>query len=472
MTKYISTGIDGLNNVLFGGFPEGAAILIEGAPGTGKTTLGFQYLYDGALHNEAGIYFTFEELPQQMYKYMLNFGWNLKDLEKRNLLRVISISPDVLLEQMEQLDGLYDCIVDEIQAKRIVIDSINLFEYGVNKNQYRKIIYRLLNILRRKNFTSLLLQEQRNASLIEIPLEHYLVDGIINLTIDKREPYRERILEVKKMRGTHIADGKHVYRMKENGIHLIPSFTIPEDKIIFGKNPTIPTGIAKLDQLLSGGITRSSIYLLEMDSKANLLSLFASLIHQQLQAGEKVILLLSNLITIESLLDMLLFFGFTIEGLAKSNQIYFISQYKENIPEALMPFVYDVSNMDNEQYLTFLLEVLVPIFEDDLKKGKKCFAYFNINSVIGKRGKDFFINILPELLAIERRFKLTLLMSLNTDEVDQKLTATVQGSSDGIIRIWNNGHYQMLQITKGINGRISEQLIIENIQEQPFIRLV
>ena len=98
--KQALTGIVGLDKVLNGGFTQGSTIIVEGEPGTGKTTLGVQFLYNGATQlGEAGIYITFEELPDQIYKDMLRFGWDLQELERQNLIRVICISPKLFLEQ-------------------------------------------------------------------------------------------------------------------------------------------------------------------------------------------------------------------------------------------------------------------------------------------------------------------------------------------------------------------------------------
>src|SRR5690606_21329073 len=97
----VSTGIAGLDKILDGGMPKGTAVILEGPPGTGKTTIGIQFLYEGIIRdNETGIFITFEEFPDQIYKDMKSFGWDLRDLERKNKLRIIGLSPDILVEQM------------------------------------------------------------------------------------------------------------------------------------------------------------------------------------------------------------------------------------------------------------------------------------------------------------------------------------------------------------------------------------
>ncbi|MEA1997553.1 MAG: ATPase domain-containing protein, partial [Gemmatimonadota bacterium] len=87
--ELIRTGVDGLDEVLYGGVLRDNALLVEGTPGAGKTTLGLQYIYKGAVcFGQPGIIITFEEEPAKLYRDALSFGWDLKDLEKKNLLRV------------------------------------------------------------------------------------------------------------------------------------------------------------------------------------------------------------------------------------------------------------------------------------------------------------------------------------------------------------------------------------------------
>ncbi|MCX7727083.1 MAG: hypothetical protein N2053_09580, partial [Chitinispirillaceae bacterium] len=83
-------GIEDLDNMLSGGLLRGSANLIEGAPGTGKTTLGMEFIYNGIVkYNEPGLIITFEEYPQQYYRDALQFGWDFKKLEEENKLKII-----------------------------------------------------------------------------------------------------------------------------------------------------------------------------------------------------------------------------------------------------------------------------------------------------------------------------------------------------------------------------------------------
>ena len=125
MSELISTGIEGLDVLLAGGLRPGTCALIEGQPGTGKTTIGSQFVYDGCNHAEPGIIVTFEEFPEQIYADVAKFGWDLRDLEQRGLLKVICTSPDVFLEELSSADGIIGRHDREMDARRILVDSVS-----------------------------------------------------------------------------------------------------------------------------------------------------------------------------------------------------------------------------------------------------------------------------------------------------------------------------------------------------------
>src|SRR6266481_7515478 len=105
----IRTGIQELDEMLHGGFMPGDAVMIAGSAGTGKTTLALQYLVNGVKHGEPGIYVTFEELPDQIYRDAKNFGWDLRKMEEEDKFRVVCTSPDLMLESDK--DSLLDDVL-------------------------------------------------------------------------------------------------------------------------------------------------------------------------------------------------------------------------------------------------------------------------------------------------------------------------------------------------------------------------
>ena len=89
----IPTGIEGLDLILMGGILRGHAILVEGTPGAGKTTVGIQFIHEGVVrYGEAGLIISFEQFPAQLYRDAANFGWDLRALEAENKVRVCCTS--------------------------------------------------------------------------------------------------------------------------------------------------------------------------------------------------------------------------------------------------------------------------------------------------------------------------------------------------------------------------------------------
>ena len=86
----VATGIPGLDALVEGGFPRARSILVSGSCGTGKSIFGMQYLYHGLVdYEEPGVFVTFDEMPSKIREDMLKFGWNLKELEKNDLLAIL-----------------------------------------------------------------------------------------------------------------------------------------------------------------------------------------------------------------------------------------------------------------------------------------------------------------------------------------------------------------------------------------------
>ncbi|HEY4673141.1 MAG TPA: ATPase domain-containing protein, partial [Nitrososphaerales archaeon] len=138
----VRTGISDLDKMLGGGFMEGDAVLLAGSAGTGKTTLALQYLVNGVTQfGDAGIYVTFEQLPDQLYRDAKNFGWDLRKMEEQNKFRLICTSPELLLET-DGGESILDGPIKEIRPRRLVIDSLSHLEMFVPERELRKEAYR------------------------------------------------------------------------------------------------------------------------------------------------------------------------------------------------------------------------------------------------------------------------------------------------------------------------------------------
>lgn len=473
MNHITSTGIKGIDSVLYGGFPKGSSIIVEGSPGTGKTTLGVQFLYYGAVElNEPGIYITFEEFPQQIYQEMLSFGWDLRKLERQNLLRVISIKPDVLYKQMKTQDGLFEQIIKEINCRRIVVDSISLFQYlYTNPIEIRETLYNLRNIFRKHSLTALLLSEQSRFNG-EQSFEHYIFDGVIHLALKEyMYNYRKRTLEITKMRGCKFIEGEHIYRITDRGIHLVPALTMVEDVVISSQDQ-LSTGIKTLDKLLSGGIPRGTSFMLDTNSKANFKYLVGAIIASRLLEGDRMIVISSNVNTVLEQQRILALYGVNLEEVGKRKGIFFLEHYQRHIPSAFKDLTFDVKDLDNNQYQNFLNDTLAPMVYEGLKNGESWFIYYDLNTIFSQRGAEFVKQIFTRETAWARASGITLFTLCNFAEVGSEISSFLERTTNTVIRTWVDSIYQYLQVTKSTNGRISEPYIVETISDKPYIQLV
>src|SRR5512145_3132951 len=153
----VKTGISGLDEMLGGGFLRGTANLVEGAPGTGKTTLAMQFIHNGIVQaNEPGLIITFEEFPQQYYYDAAAFGWDFLELEKKGLLKIIMTSPEVSRLDVESVGGMIESAVMQMGARRVVVDSVSHFaRLTQDPIELRSVEFAFINALKRQGLTSI-----------------------------------------------------------------------------------------------------------------------------------------------------------------------------------------------------------------------------------------------------------------------------------------------------------------------------
>ena len=157
-SELVRTGVPGLDEVLFGGLLPGACVVVEGVPGTGKTTLGLQYLYTGIRQfAEPGLIISFEEFPEELYRDAAAYGWDLPACQADRNLGVICTSPEVFLDDTMSSDGMFQHYVDEIKPRRVVVDSITQMSHVADDPlELRRMVYSLRNGLKRHGLTAVL----------------------------------------------------------------------------------------------------------------------------------------------------------------------------------------------------------------------------------------------------------------------------------------------------------------------------
>jgi circadian clock protein KaiC len=224
----VRTGIAELDSMLRGGFMRGDAVMLAGSAGSGKTTIALQYLVNGIAMGEPGIYLTFEQMPDQIYRDALGFGWDLRKLEDEGKFRLVCTSPKLLIEGASA-EELLGGSIKEIGARRIVVDSVSHLSMFVPEGDLRKEAYRMINYFKASGLSSLLLweaQQQYGQALNVTDMGmSFLVDSIVLLRFVEIESSMRRAMVVLKMRGSDHDKRLREYQITEKGVKLEAAFT-------------------------------------------------------------------------------------------------------------------------------------------------------------------------------------------------------------------------------------------------------
>lgn len=335
----IPTGVPGLDRVLNGGIVAGHNVLVQGTPGAGKTTLGMQFIYEGATtYNEPGLIITFEEFPEQMYREALNFGWDLRALQEQKKLVVLATSPAVFRDQIQDAQGMIQKMARDLGVKRILVDSVSHFQ-RVEQDQMklRELLSSLLNALKQGGYTTFLTQEVEHEEGGEVSFEQYIVDAVIRIffTTFKRVE-RRRAIEVLKARGQTFAVGKHAVYITSQGVHIYPR-PIPErtrapvaTKEAATEAPRVSTGVYGLDRMLEGGLFQGSSTLVSGDPGAGKTLLSLQFLAAGAKANEKG-LYVSLGVDPEKIIQAVKSIGMDLQAMVDAGQLHFLSRSPVNL---------------------------------------------------------------------------------------------------------------------------------------------
>ncbi|NPV70789.1 MAG: AAA family ATPase [Firmicutes bacterium] len=289
----IQTGIAGLDEILCGGIPRENSVLIKGPPGSGKTILAMQVIYNGIVEsNEPGLIISFEEFPQMIYRDAKSMGWDFRELERQKKLRVMSTSPQVILEQLGAGQGVLVDMIKEIGARRVAVDNItHLQRLEQDPVKLRELLNRLINGLKRQGLTPLLIAETA-AEQGRVAFEEYVVDSAIILSEELKGRISTRYLRVVKSRGRNVVPGLHTFKITTHGLEVFPRVTAPVT--IPDHQPVSETrnsfGITELDNILGGGLLKGDSLLLAGDSGSGKSLLGLQFLMQGAQQGESGLL--------------------------------------------------------------------------------------------------------------------------------------------------------------------------------------
>jgi circadian clock protein KaiC len=221
----VSSGIPSLDKIIDGGFNEGDVILVAGQPGAGKSTLGVQFIYNGATqHDEAGVYATYVESSSKLKRDMLRFNWDLAALERDRKISVLDLVQTISEKGVEVNIEAMMTGIKALGAKRLVIDSLSaIMTYIRTKSDARSAISVVNRFLENAKCTTLMLLEVPwGKSEIGMGFEEFMADGLIVLESGLDRYKVRRKLFIPKMRGVNHAMDCYDFFITSEGIGVSP----------------------------------------------------------------------------------------------------------------------------------------------------------------------------------------------------------------------------------------------------------
>jgi circadian clock protein KaiC len=261
----VSTGNEQLDHVLGGGLPRNAMYLLQGVPGSGKTTLALQFLLEAARRGERTLYVTLSETREEIERVAASHGWDLGPLGMLELSAMKHLAEPAARQSMfhaaevelHEVTAPILAEVDRLQASAVVVDSLSEIRLLSGELlRFRRQILALKQFFAARRATVLLLDDRTGdpgGSLLES-----LAHGVISL--EKESPLygrTRRRLSIEKLRGASFREGYHDFRIETGRLAVFPRLVSGEHRGRVVMEP-LPSGVPELDALLGGGPDRGT----------------------------------------------------------------------------------------------------------------------------------------------------------------------------------------------------------------------
>ena len=290
----VATGVPGLDEILGGGLPRDRIYLVEGAPGSGKTTLALQFLLKGRELNESGLYITLSETEAELRAAASSHGWSLDGVDLFELVSEEGLDPEseqsVLHPSDVELGETTRRVmaqVDSTKPLRVVFDSLSEMRLlAQNPLRHRRQILALKHFFSTRNCTVLLLDDQTSEDG-DLQL-HSIAHGVISLerTAEEYGSQRRR-MEVVKLRGVKYRSGFHDFKLDTGGITVFERLVASHHGAVI-KDGVVTTGAPRLDELIGGGLSRGTNTLITGPSGVGKTTTAVRCALSALERGEKV----------------------------------------------------------------------------------------------------------------------------------------------------------------------------------------
>ena len=292
-TKFLNTGVSGLDDVLCGGLFRNRPYLIEGATGVGKTTLAMQYLLEGVRRGDTCMFVTLSESKEELQDAAVSHGWNLDGV---HILEIIaseeSLTPDsryTMFHPSEvELAETTKLVLTEarrIKPNRIVFDSLSeLRLLAEHPLRYRRQILALKQHFSRQHCTLVFVDDVTNEHGKEL---YSIVHGVISLdSLPVEFGVPRRRLLVRKVRGCSFREGFHDFVIRKGGLEVFPRLVAAEHKVSYARE-SVSSGLPQLDALLGGGLEKGTSTLVMGPSGSGKSVLATQYVHTAASRGER-----------------------------------------------------------------------------------------------------------------------------------------------------------------------------------------
>lgn len=393
--KQVISGIQGLDEILGGGFIRPSTVLIAGVAGTGKTTLTMQSIFNSAREDEICLYITAISEPIAMINnFMSKFTFYNISLMGKGNIKYVTLDPTQIKKGTTAIVEEIEKNIEIIKPDRIVIDPANVLTNWLEGFEKRKLYYDLFSKMKSWNSLILITDELSEEQINNHDIS-YVVDGIIYLSNEKVKNKRVRYLEVLKMRGQNYLSGKHSFNITSDGILTYPTLLLGEALQISGER--IKTGITGLDKMTWGGLIRGSNVMISGGSGTGKTLMGLQFITTGAQAGEPGVF-----VTFEENPQLLrnnaAAFGWDLKKLEDEGllTILYASSYKMDVNENALAIKQQVEALNARRVVIDGINGFQSILEDKANLNEH--VHILSDYLSSKNITTIFTNEIPELM--------------------------------------------------------------------------